>query len=202
MFSSRVTGALEPNRLTRALRDARASGRRLLDLTVTNPTACRIPYPAALLAPLASAPALKYEPSPFGLPTARTAVAREYDRRGIRVATEHVLLTASTSEAYSLLFKLLCEPHGDDVLVPVPSYPLFDHLMRLDGVGALRYHLEYHGRWTLDLSSVDQAWLDSVRAVLAVSPNNPTGSVLSGSELHALDARCASRDAALILDEV
>lgn len=202
MFSSRVTGDLEPNRLARALRDARAARRRLIDLTVTNPTACGIPYPAGLLSPLASTPALTYEPSPFGLEAARAAVARDYARRGISVATEHVLLTASTSEAYSLLFKLLCEPCGDSVLVPVPSYPLFEHLTRLDGVRPLPYRLEYHGRWTLDVDSVDHAWLDSVRAVLAVSPNNPTGSVLSDDELHALGARCAARSAALLVDEV
>ena len=196
MFSSRVPPDLAPNRFTTALRTARAAGRGLLDLTVTNPTA------AALLEPLASSGARVYEPSPFGLERARAAVARDYARRGIAVATERILLTASTSEAYSLLFKLLCEPEGDAVLVPAPSYPLFDHLTRLDGVRPLPYRLEYHGRWMLDVESVDRAWLDSVRAVLAVSPNNPTGSVLTDAECDALGARCAARDAALILDEV
>lgn len=202
MFSSRVPADLTPNRLTRALREARDGGRDLLDLTITNPTVAGIRYPARLFDLLASPAALTYQPSPFGLEGARAAVAREYARRGIAVATERILLTASTSEAYSLLFKLLCEPDGDAVLVPVPSYPLFDHLTRLDGVHPLPYRLEYHGRWALDVGSVDCAWLDSVRAVLAVSPNNPTGSVLADDELAALAARCASRDAALIVDEV
>lgn len=202
MFSSRVPGDLEPNRLTRALQAARATGRALLDLTVTNPTVAGIQYPSGLLDPLASPSAFTYEPSPFGLEAARTAVARDYARRGITVATERLLLTASTSEAYSLLFKLLCEPDGDAVLVPIPSYPLFDHLTRLDGVRPLPYRLEYQGRWTLDVDSVDAAWSKSVRAVLAVNPNNPTGSVLTADELAALDSRCAERGAALILDEV
>lgn len=202
MFSSRVPADLTPNRFTRALREARGRGRDLLDLTITNPTVAGIRYPARLLERLASPAALTYEPSPLGLERARAAIAREYARRGIAVATERILLTASTSEAYSLLFKLLCEPDGDAVLVPVPSYPLFDHLTRLDGVHPLPYRLDYHGRWALDVDSVDRAWLDSVRAVLAVSPNNPTGSVLADDELDALGARCAARDAALIVDEV
>ena len=202
MFSSRVPGQLEPNRLTRALRGARAKGQPLLDLTVTNPTIVDIEYPPGLLDPLAHARALTYEPSPFGLAGARAAVAHDYARRGIAVATEHVVLTASTSEAYSLLFKLLCEPDGDAVLAPVPSYPLFDHLMRLDGVSPVPYRLEYHGRWTVDVGSVDGAWLETVRAIVAVSPNNPTGSILTADERDALGARCAERRAALILDEV
>jgi alanine-synthesizing transaminase len=118
------------------------------------------------------------------------------------VAPDRIVLTSSTSEAYSILFKLLCEPAGDAVLTPVPSYPLFDHLTRLDGIRAIPYRLAYHGRWTVELDSVDAAWSRAVRAVLAVSPNNPTGSMLSSDELDALDARCAARDAALILDEV
>jgi aspartate/methionine/tyrosine aminotransferase len=112
------------------------------------------------------------------------------------------VLTSSTSEAYSLLFKLLCAPSGDDVLVPAPSYPLFDHLTQLDGVASRAYALEYHGRWELDVESVDEAWTDRTRAVLAVSPNNPTGSLLSPAELDVLSSRCAGREAALIVDEV
>jgi alanine-synthesizing transaminase len=112
------------------------------------------------------------------------------------------VLTASTSEAYSLLFKLLCAPAGDAVLVPVPSYPLFEHLTRLDGVDAAAYALRYDGRWWVDFESVDRMWTTATRAVLAVSPNNPTGSLLSPDEARALADRCAARGAALILDEV
>lgn len=202
MFSSRVPGELEPNRLTQAIRTARAAGGPLYDLTITNPTAAGIIYPPSILDRLANPAARSYEPRPFGLGTAREAVVGDYARRGINVAPERVVLTASTSEAYSLLFKLLCDPQGDSVMVPVPSYPLFDHLTRLDGVRSIPYRLDYHGRWTVDFDSVDSGWDASVRAVLAVSPNNPTGSVLSAAERHGLGTRCAERDAALIVDEV
>lgn len=211
MFSSRVSGHRATNRLARAVAAHRAAGRPLLDLTATNPTSVGIDYPADLLQPLADPAALTYQPEPFGSMSARRAVAREFERRGPGVATkreagavdpERIVLTASTSEAYSLLFKLLCEPCGDDVLVPVPSYPLFDHLSGLDGVRPVTYGLAYHGRWELDLSSVDEAWTERTRAVLAVTPNNPTGSLLSPEELDGLDTRCRERDAALVVDEV
>ena len=202
MFSSRVPANRDPNRIARALTAAASAGRRLIDLTITNPTVVGIDYPEGLLQAVGSPAALRYSPQPFGLESARCAVARDYARRGISVAPGRIVLTASTSEAYSLLFKLLCEPEGDDVLVPVPSYPLFDHLTQLDGVRARPYSLEYHGRWTLDVASVDRAWSAGVRAVLAVSPNNPTGSFLHADEFAHLADRCASRDAALIVDEV
>ena len=202
MFSSRVPHELEPNRLTQGVQRVRAAGRTVLDLTLTNPTAAGIEYPASLLGALADRAAERYDPSPLGLPGARAAVATDYARRGIDVAAERIVLTASTSEAYSVLFKLLCEPSGDAAMVPVPSYPLFDHLTRLDGVTPIAYRLEYHGRWAVDLDTVDAGWTDRVRAVLAVSPNNPTGSILTGAELDGLARRCADRDAALILDEV
>jgi alanine-synthesizing transaminase len=202
MFSSRLPGRLEPNRLTRAIRRARIEKRPLVDLTTSNPTTVGLRYPGELLMALARPAATIYEPDPRGLESARAAVTSDYARRGIGVASSRIVLTASTSEAYSILFKLLCAAAGDAVLVPAPSYPLFDHLTRLDGVQPRPYRLEYHGRWTLDEASVDDAWTDSVRAVLAVSPNNPTGSVLSARELDWLSERCAERDAALIVDEV
>lgn len=202
MFSSRLPRELEPNRLTRAIHRARMEGRPIVDLTTSNPTSAGLQYPAHLLDALARPAASVYRPDPRGLESARSAVAGDYARRGISVASDRIVLTASTSEAYSLLFKLLCSPAGDAVLVPSPSYPLFDHLTRLDGVAPCPYRLEYHGRWTLDEASVDEAWTEHVRAVLAVSPNNPTGSMLSESELDWLSQRCAARDAALIVDEV
>jgi alanine-synthesizing transaminase len=202
MFSSRVPHAREFNRLTQAVRRAQLAGRSLADLTLTNPTIAGFDYPVSLLAPLARSEAAVYRPAPFGLEEARAAVAGDYRRRGISVATEHVVLTASTSDAYSLLFKLLCEPAGDAVLVPVPSYPLFDHLTQLDGVRPIPYRLEYHRRWTLDAASVTESWQDSVRALLAVSPNNPTGSCLTDAEWREVGALCAARGAALIVDEV
>ncbi len=202
MFSSRVPGALEPNRLTQVLRRLRAAGTPLLDLTLTNPTLAGIEYPESILDALSDPGSFRYEPSALGLPDARLAIARDCERNGIKVAAERVVLTSSTSEAYSLLFKLLCAPAGDSVMVPVPSYPLFDHLTQLDGVGAIPYRLEFHGRWTVDFDTVDDTWNDSVRALLAVSPNNPTGSVLTDREMTDLAIRCKERNAALIVDEV
>ncbi len=201
MFSQRVPTDLRANRLSAAVSARRASGQPFIDLTLTNPTTAGIRYPENLLAPLAAVEALRYAPEPFGLRRAREAVAADYARRGTSVAPDRIVLTASTSEAYSLLFKLICDP-GDDVLVPIPSYPLFDHLSRLDAVRVHNYHLEYHGRWMVDGHSVDTVWTPHTRALLAVSPNNPTGSSLSGDEWRMLSARCAERHAALIVDEV
>ena len=202
MFSPRVPPNLETNRLSRALRAARSASRPLVDLTLTNPTRAGFAYPASLLSPMQSPEALAYDPSPFGIPAAREAVARDYERRGIAIPPDRIVLTASTSEAYSLLFKLLCEPEGAAVLTPVPSYPLFEHLTRLDGVTPVPYSLEYHGRWVVDTASVEAAWTSHTRAVLAVSPNNPTGSWLVPGDDRALASICAARDAALIVDEV
>ena len=129
-------------------------------------------------------------------------MACDFARRGFNVDPDRLVLTASTSEAYSLLFKLLCAPGGDAVLVPVPSYPLFDHLTALDGVATIPYRLDYHGRWTLAPEDVARVWAKNVRALLAVSPNNPTGSTSAADELAALTRMCAEREAALIVDEV
>ena len=202
MFSSRTTGELQPNLLTLEIRKARASGRHVIDLTVTNPTTCGFAYPPGLLAALADPGAATYDPQPLGAWGAREAVAHDYARRGITVLPDHVVLTASTSEAYSILFKLLCEPAGDSVLAPAPSYPLFEHLASLDGVSVSTYPLEYHGRWMVDFETLDDRWTPRVRAVLAVSPNNPTGSVLTPDEYDQLARRCVEHRAALILDEV
>jgi aspartate/methionine/tyrosine aminotransferase len=202
MFSSRVPGQLESNRITQAVARARADGCHLLDLTLTNPTAAGIGYPDGLLDWLASPLGRSYSPAPFGMASAREAVAHDYARRGLSIPADQIVLTASTSEAYSLLFKLLCEPAGDAVLVPVPSYPLLEHLTRLDGVRARPYRLDYHGRWTIDPQSVEESWVERTRALLAVSPNNPTGSCCSCDELTALNNRAAAGDAALVLDEV
>jgi alanine-synthesizing transaminase len=202
MFSSRVPDALEPNRLTQTVRRLRANGTPLIDLTVTNPTVTGIEYPSSILEALADSRSLRYEPAALGLTEARAAVACDYGRLGIKVAPEQVVLTASTSEAYSILFKLLCAPEGDSVMLPRPSYPLFEHLTGLDGVRSIAYRLEFHGRWAIDFDTLDAGWTDTVRAILAVSPNNPTGSILTGPELRGLVDRCAARDSALILDEV
>lgn len=201
MFSRRVPDDRRPNRFAEALAQARRTG-GLADLTISNPTRAGIPYPADLLAGLADPAALDYAPSPFGLRPAREAVSADYARRGISIPADRIVLTASTSEAYSLLFKLLCEPGASSVLTPAPSYPLFEHLTRLDGVAERRYALEYHGAWTVDRGDLDAMWSPDTRAVLAVTPNNPTGAVLTAPDADELVARCGARDAALILDEV
>jgi alanine-synthesizing transaminase len=203
MFSRRVPSDLRSNRLSAAISARRAAGRDFIDLTLTNPTRAGIRYPEDLLRPLVSAEAMTYVPEPFGLRSAREAVAANEARRGTGVAVDpdRVVLTASTSEAYSLLFKLLCDP-DDEVLIPVPSYPLFDHLSRLDAVRTRQYALEYHGRWMIDEHNVDAVWSSQTRALLAVSPNNPTGSTLAADEWTTLSARCAAAEAAFIVDEV
>ena len=200
MFSRRLPPELEPNALSRALAALRARDVHVADLTQSNPTRADIPYPDGLLAPLADAAALRYEPHPRGLPAARAAVAADQGRRGPAVDPAHVVLTASTSEAYSWLFKLLCNA-GDTVLVPCPSYPLFEHLTSLEGIHAHPYALEYHGRWSIDVESMAAA-PDSTRAVLVVSPNNPTGSYLTAGECASISQLCRRRDWALIVDEV
>jgi aspartate/methionine/tyrosine aminotransferase len=200
VISSRLPPHGESNAVTRAVVDLRAAGVPIVDLTESNPTRCRIPYPAGLLDALADPQALQYEPHPFGLPAAREAVAADQRRRGARVDPAHVVLTASTSEAYAWLFKLLCNP-GDVVLVPQPSYPLFEHLTALEGIAAHPYTLDYHRRWSIDLESI-RAAPAGVRALLMVSPNNPTGSFVTVAELQAVAAICRSRGWALIADEV
>jgi aspartate/methionine/tyrosine aminotransferase len=201
MFSTRVPADLTENRLTRALSRLRARGVRVLDLTESNPTRVGLTVPPELLEPLADCASLVYEPQALGLLAARGAVSREFGRRGLDVPPERVILTASTSEAYSLLFKLLCDP-GDEVLVPQPSYPLFDHLTRLDDVSTRPYRLEYHGAWTLDDESVARAVSSRTRAILAVSPNNPTGSFLTRREIAALSRIAEAHGLALVGDEV
>jgi aspartate/methionine/tyrosine aminotransferase len=201
MPSSRLPANLSANAIARAVEARRAANGELIDLTESNPTRVGLSYPPDLLAPLADAAALAYEPEPLGLRTAREAVAREFLRHGRTVDADRVVLTSSTSEAYALLFKLFCDP-GDRVLVPHPSYPLFDHLTRLEAVEAVPYVLEHHGRWRIDLSSVERAATARARALLVVSPNNPTGSFLHRDDLHALIEVCRRHGLALIGDEV
>src|SRR3954465_13060630 len=201
MFSDRVPRELAANRLTQAVAELTRAGRPFTDLTLSNPPRAGFASPADLLAPLADARALEYAPSPLGLRSAREAVAQDYARQRIDVAPDRIVLTASTSDAYSLLFKLLADA-GDEVLVPRPSYPLFDHLTRLDLVTTRQYDLDVHGAWSIDFDSVDRALGARSRAVLVVSPNNPTGSFVTGAELDRLAALCAPRGIAIIADEV
>jgi alanine-synthesizing transaminase len=201
MISSRLPKNLEANPLARALYAKRRAGAAIFDLTETNPTRVGFTYPKELLATLADGRALEYDPQPLGLWSARAAVAADFRRRGIVISADRVALTSSTSEAYALLFKLLCDA-GDAVLVPQPSYPLFEHLTRLESVTAIPYALEFQGSWRIDIESLTAAATDRVRAVLIVSPNNPTGSFLHRDDLEAISHLAVARRWAIIGDEV
>jgi alanine-synthesizing transaminase len=209
-FSERTNWNLAENELTAAVRKRRASGQALFDLTVSNPTSCGFAYDdAELVAPLANIAALRYEPDPLGMIAARKAVARYYSDAGATVLLDRLCLTTSTSEAYSFLFRLLCNA-GDEVLVARPSYPLFDYIAQLDDVQLREYPLLYdpnanatsgHG-WEIDLHALDAAITAKTRAVILVHPNNPTGNFASQAEREALEAICAKHGLALIVDEV
>ena len=201
MFSTRTRWDLRPNRLSRLLEEKRRAGERVLDLTESNPTRVDLPLPGDLFASLATPGGERYDPIPFGLPSARAAVAADFARRGAPVDADRVVLTASTSEAYAFLLKLLCDP-GDEILVPRPGYPLFDYLGSLESVGVRGYPLEHDGTWHLDVEALRAALSPRSRAVVVVSPGNPTGAYLKRSERDALESLAAERGLALISDEV
>ena len=201
MISSRLPKSFELNAVSRALDAKRRAGTPVVDLTATNPTSAGFTYPKELLEPLAHPRGLEYDPQPLGLWAARASVAADFRRRGIAISADRVALTSSTSEAYALLFKLLCDA-GDAVLVPHPSYPLFEHLTQLECVEAISYALEYHGSWRIDIDSVRRAATSRVRAILVVSPNNPTGSFLHRDDLVELSELATSNGWAIIGDEV
>ena len=207
MFSARLPWTSPENALARLSR-ARALRGDLIDLTETNPTRVGIPYPTdALRAALGRADTSRYAPAPRGLPAARAAIAAEYARGGAVADAERIVVTASSSESYGFLFKLLADP-GDAVLVPEPSYPLFEYLARLEGVVPVGYRLAFDGGWHLDFASLDEGLRAArargarPRAIVVVSPNNPTGSFLKRDELARLAELCDEHDLALVADEV
>ncbi len=187
---------MAPNRLARALETARRGGRVILDLTESNPTRCGFDYAIPALGE-----AREYEPDPLGLPAARQAVAQYYCDRGIAVRPQQILMTAGSSEAYGYLFRLLANP-GDAVLVPRPSYPLFEFLARINDVEAAPYALDADHAWRIDLASVETQLSEHARAVVVVNPNNPTGSLLASEDRERLVEICRRRGLALIADEV
>jgi hypothetical protein len=204
-FSHRLAWQAGPNPLARAVAARRAAGDPILDLTVSNPTAVGLEHPPrALQAALRRAGVGRYRPEAQGLRAARAAVVNYYRDKGCTLMPEQLFLTASTSEAYGHLFKLLADP-GDAVLAPAPSYPLFEFLAHLEGIELRSYRLQLGrmGRWSIDLAGLEAAAADRrVRAVVVVSPNNPTGSCLRAGELEALNALCRRRGLALLVDEV
>ncbi len=188
--------------LSSAIRRARQAGRELIDLTISNPTACGFAYDAAtILHALRNPAALSYDPDPRGIASARAAVAAYYEDHQSQVHPEHLVLTTSTSEAYSFLFRLLCDP-GDEVVVAQPSYPLFDFLATLDDIRLQPYPLFYDFGWWIDFAELERRITPRTRAILLVHPNNPTGHATSLAERQQLEALCARHGLALIVDEV
>lgn len=208
MFSRRLAWPPRENRLAALLRAKRSSGARLLDLTESNPTRIGLPYRGEeIAAALADPGAAVYEPDPRGHRRAREAVAAWCGRRGLAVSPERMILTASTSEAYALLFKMLADP-GDAILVPQPGYPLFDELAALESVRPVPYPIALERDWRVDLDALARLLAPATggetapRAVVVVNPGNPTGSALTAAERDGVDALAARAGAAVIADEV
>ncbi|MGA8271215.1 MAG: pyridoxal phosphate-dependent aminotransferase [Candidatus Sulfotelmatobacter sp.] len=204
MFSDRTNWKLTHNRLADALDEARSSGATVLDLTISNPTRAGLHYDEPkILQSLAPAQAMDYDPQPKGLASARAAVGNYYQAaHGIKnFDPEHLILTTSTSEGYSFVFRLLCNP-GDELLVPKPSYPLFEFLADLQDVKLVPYPLIYDHGWQIDLPSLQKAVTSLTRGVVVVHPNNPTGSYVHAHELKSLNDFCQQHELALIADEV
>ncbi len=201
-FSSRTPRSFRPNRLTARAAALRQSGAPLIDLTMSNPTQAGIAYPEReILLALNDARALRYEPSPQGHPEARRSIAEWHARHEAAVDPDHLILASSTSEAYSWLFKLLCQP-GDAVMTPRPSYPLFECLAELEGVRAVQYPLPDHWGWRLDIAELEIHLDPRARAVVVVNPNNPTGTYLRAEDWLRLQEFAATRGLAVISDEV
>jgi alanine-synthesizing transaminase len=203
MFSQRTNWRLTSNALTHAIQEARTSGKKILDLAASNPSEVGVrPDAEIVLAALANPEAMHYDPQPRGLLGARQAVCRYYrESHEVDLDPERLILTTSTSEAYSYVFRLLCNP-GDEILVPKPSYPLFEFLADLADVKLVPYPLLYDHGWQIDLDSLYKAATVRSRAVILVHPNNPTGSYVSAEETAALNVFCRDRGLALIVDEV
>jgi alanine-synthesizing transaminase len=204
IFASRTNWTLEENAYAQALHRHRQSGREILDLTASNPTTCDFKYDeSAILNALHSFGSLHYDPQPKGLSIAREAVTEYYRELdpGVSIDPERLILTTGTSEAYSFLFRLLCEP-GDEVLVAHPSYPLFDFLASIQDVKLCPFRLVYDHGWQVDLSELEKCMGARTRAILLVHPNNPTGNFISVREAAELNALCAKHDLALVVDEV
>jgi aspartate/methionine/tyrosine aminotransferase len=202
MFAQRTDWNLASNRLSEVLAKHRAAGKPLLDLTVSNPTDCGLAYDnGAILDALRNPAALKYEPVARGLASARSAVAEYYAEHAAHVSIDDIFLTTSTSEAYSYAFRLLCNP-GDELLIPAPSYPLFDFLADIQDVKLVRYPLLYDHGWQIDFHALEQAITLRTRGVIVVHPNNPTGHFAKRAEIEKLNVICSAHNLALIADEV
>jgi alanine-synthesizing transaminase len=202
MFAKRTNWNLAPNEWAEALAKHRAAGKPLIDLTVSNPTECGFTYESeVILEALRNPAALKYEPNAKGLEVAREAVVQYYADRGDRMGVDDIILTTSTSEAYSFIFRLLCNA-GDEVLVPAPSYPLLGFLADIQDVSLVRYPLFYDHGWHIDMHELERAITPRTRAVVVINPNNPTGNYCRPNEMRRLGEICGSRGLPLVADEV
>jgi alanine-synthesizing transaminase len=202
MFASRTNWNLQPNRLAEALEQHKSSGRPLLDLSASNPTECGFKYDApAIMRALCAPASLQYHPDPKGLKSARQAVSDYYAERGARIAIDDLVLTASTSEAYSFIFRLLCNS-GDELLIPTPGYPLFDFLADVNDVKLTRYPLFYDHGWHIDIHALEKAITPRTRGIIVVHPNNPTGHFTRREEVAELNQICSGNQLAIIADEV
>jgi hypothetical protein len=202
VFSSRLKFDRRPNPISVLLAEKRRANAKVLDLTESNPTRAGFAYPQReILEALSDSAALRYDPTPRGLLAAREAVSGYYAERGIEIPASRIVLTASTSEAYAYLFKLLTDP-GDEVLVPRPSYPLFEFLAGLESTVLKQYPLRYDGTWHIDFDGLEGAVTDGTRGVVVVNPNNPTGSFLKIEEARRLDEFAARHGLAILADEV
>lgn len=202
MFNQRTAWPTTPTRLASRLKQLRRQQTQIYDLTESNPTRCGFIYDNHAIQQALSHPeVLRYDPAPKGIRTARQAVANYYEERGMPIPTDRVILTSGSSEAYLHCFRLLCEP-GDQILAPKPSYPLFDYLADMAGVDLVPYPLVYDHGWEIDLAALKASITDRTRAILIVSPNNPTGQILSTKERDMLTRFAIMNDLALIVDEV
>jgi alanine-synthesizing transaminase len=202
MFSHRTDWKLSPNRFTQAQQELRAAGREVLDLTISNPTRADLHYdPETILQALVNPEAMDYDPQPKGLRSAREAVAGYYGKQHNDIDPESIVLTTSTSEGYSYVFRLLCNVE-DEILVPKPSYPLFEFLADLQDVKLVPYPLLYDHGWQIDFPSLYKAVNHRTRAVVLVHPNNPTGSFVADKERSVLNQFCREYNLALVADEV
>jgi alanine-synthesizing transaminase len=200
-FSKRTAWDTTESALAAAVRQAQSSGRPFYDLTASNPTRCGFHYDAAaLLEPLSNPAALLYDPDPRGMRTARQAVSRYYQHHGA-ILDPQIFLTTSTSEAYSYLFRLLCDS-GDEVLIAQPSYPLFDFLATLDDVRLVPFSMVYDHGWQIDPEAIRRQITARTRAIALVHPNNPTGHFTKAWERRILEEICSEHGLALIVDEV
>ena len=201
-YSQSLSWLCSPNPLSRLVEQKKAAGVPLIDLTSSNPTTAYAGYPnEAIRSAFCVLDDYAYHPDSFGLESARTALTRYYARQGYDLTPRRIALTASTSEAYGLLFKLLCNA-GDEVLVPVPSYPLFEYLAALESVRTVPYAIRYDGSWSIDFDTLRNAITTRSRAIIIVNPNNPTGSFLKNWEWQLLVELARKHDVPIISDEV